>query len=115
MNYIEGDGVKYDNLIAGAEIPVVIENVSVTGAADEGCILGGTSNIFTAVTSAADSVKPLCIAAESKTSTDTAVIPAYFGGKFNANKLSTGSTVTADTFTEKLRTDNIILTTAREY
>lgn len=113
MNYIEGKGTEYDNLIAGVEIPVVINNVSVTGAIEKGCVLCGTGGVFTPVASTADTVKPFCIAADIYDATDTGVISAYFGGKFNANKIISG--VALDTITEKLRTENIIITTAKEY
>lgn len=113
MNYIEGNGTEYENLIAGVEIPVVMNNVSVAGSIATGAVLGGVSGVFTPIASAADTVKPFCIAAEVYDSTDTGVISAYFGGKFNANKIISG--VALDTITEKLRTENIIITTERAY
>ena len=113
MNYIEGNGTEYENLIAGVEIPVVINNVSVAGSIDKGAVLAGTGGVFAPVASTADTVKPFCIAAEEYDSTDTGVISAYFGGKFNANKII--SAVALNTIEEKLRTENIILTTEREY
>lgn len=109
--------VPLDELFAGGEIPVRIENVSVKGGAEfsKGCILGGASGIFEPVKTASDGEKVLVIAAEDFSSSSTAVSSVYTSGNFHTEKLSTGSSVvSAADFKENLRQVNIIETELRE-
>lgn len=98
----------YDELIGGDEFPIETANVSVTGTIERGTVLVGDNKIYTAVSSAADSVKPFAISAEEYDSTDTGVCTVYTAGKFNSNKLK--SAVDVNDLEEGLRRDNIILT-----
>ena len=117
MNYVEKvtDTAKLDELFAGNETPVRLENVSVSGGCVRGEILGGVSGVFGGVSSSLDAEKVLVIAAENVEGTATAVTSAYTSGNFNSAKLSTASSVvSALDFIEPLRQVDIILTTAKE-
>ena len=118
MNYVEKvhDTVKLDELFAGNETPVRIENVSVSGGCVRGEILAGANGVFSGVKSSVDAEKVLVIAAENVESTATAVTSAYTSGNFNSAKLSTASSVvSAADFVEPLRQVDIILTTAKGF
>ena len=112
MNYVEKvhDTVKLDELFAGNETPVRLENVSVSGGAVRGEILAGEDGVFAGVKSSLDAEKVLVIAAENVEETATAVTSAYTSGNFNMQKLSTASSVvSAADFVEPLRQVDIIL------
>lgn len=111
--------VHHDDLFAGPETPVRIENVSIKGGAEfsRGCILAGTSGLFEPVKVAADAEKVLVIAAEdfSSDSSETAVTSVYTSGDFHTEKLSTGaSVVSAADFKEPLRKVGILQTALKE-
>ena len=113
MNYVEKvhDTVKLDELFAGNETPVRVENVSLKSGAEfsRGCILAGASGVFEPVSAAADAKKVLVIAAEDAAS-DTSVATVYTSGNFNLQKLSTASSVvSAADLVEPLRQVDIIL------
>lgn len=110
--YIEGKGVSYDNLMGGPEFPVDLRNISVSGGASFCDVLAGASGVFTKVASDGDADKILCIAAED-VDTNTQVASAYFAGKFNIGALSFGGG-NAEKFVEKMRSENMILTNAKE-
>ena len=111
--YIEGAGTSCDNLMGGPEVEVDLRNISVSGGASYCDVLAGASGIFTKISSDADANKILCIAAEDAEGTDTAVISAYFSGKFNIGALSFGGG-NPEKFEEKMRVENMILTNAKE-
>lgn len=117
MAYFEqiNNTVKRDELFAGIEIPVRVENVTLSGGAVRGEILGGASGVFTGVSSSLDAEKVLVIAAENVESTATTVTTAYTSGDFNLQKLSTASSVvSAADFKENLRQVNIIISDTKE-
>lgn len=117
MAYFEQitDTVGRDELFAGVEIPVRVENVSLSGGAVRGEILAGTAGVFSGVSSSVDAAKVLVIAAENVTDTSTTVTTAYTSGDFNLQKLSTASSVvSAADFKEPLRKVNILISDTKE-
>ena len=116
MAYFETvESIKRDELFAGIEVPVRLENVSVSGGAVRGEILGGASGVFAGVSSSLDADKVLVIAAEDVPDTQTVVTSAYTSGDFNLAKLSTASSVvSASDFKENLRKVNIIISDTKQ-
>ena len=106
--FIQGEGISYDNLINDINFPVEKVNITLSGGADKGDILAGSSGIFTKIASSADKNKVLCIASEDVESTDSIVTTAFFAGKFNIGALSFGACDVVD-FEDSLRKSNIIL------
>lgn len=105
------DTVERDELLAGTEQAVRVENASVSGGATRGMILCGSDGVYSAVTSKTDKDKPLVIAYEDVAETGTVITPVYTSGVFNNKKLSTGASVVgALDLAESLRRDNILLT-----
>ncbi len=112
--------VQRDELFAGTDIPVRLENVSVSGGAEfsRGCILAASvaGGVFAPVNSSVDATKVLVIASEDVQADSLgAVTSVYTSGNFHTEKLSTGSSVvSAADFKEPLRKVDIIETSLHE-
>lgn len=104
------DTITRDELFAGVETAVRLENVSLKGGAVRGEILAGVDGLFEGAKATSDAEKVLVIAAENVEETSTVVTSAYTSGDFNLKKLSTASSVvSAADFKENLRQVNIII------
>jgi len=118
MAYFEKvESIKRDELFAGIEVPVRLENVSLSGGAVRGEILASSisGGVFAGVSSSLDAEKVLVIAAEDVTDTQTVVTSAYTSGDFNLQKLSTASSVvSAADFKENLRKVDIIISNTKQ-
>lgn len=112
--YDETEGFVEDGLIGGNQ-PQVVHNVSLAANASisRGELLCSTDGVWSLVTTAADSSKPLAIAASDCVADSIgAVTPAYMAGCFNSGKVIVGGadSLTAEAFTQSLRTQGIWLT-----
>ena len=112
--------VERDELFAGTDIPVRLENVSVAGGEkfSRGCILAGVSGIFASTTNTQDAAKVLVIASEdyeAAGASEVGVTSVYTSGNFHTERLSTGSSVVgAADFKEPLRQVGIFETSMHE-
>lgn len=121
MNYYESiNAYSEDGLIGGSHVPIIVENVSIGANASisRGELLcAGSDGVYAPVTIAADSSKPLAIAATDCIADSLgAVTQGYMGGCFNSEKVLVGGadSLTAEAFRQSLRTQNIILTSMKE-
>jgi len=104
-----------DGLLGGGEFPVKVDNISLTSGAavERGYLLAGTSGVYS-LAGSGDVDKNLCIAATNFTADSlNAVTQAYTAGYFNREKITVGDSLTADTFEQSLRRQNIHLTSRR--
>ena len=118
--YDSADAWIEDALLGGTETPVRLQNISLTSGASvsRGDVLCCDSlGAYAAVSLAADSSKPLCIAAADFVADSVnAVTQAYFSGTFNREKVSVGGaeSLTSDAFEQELRKQNIHLTSLKD-
>ena len=118
MSYvINGNHALEDGLLAGSEFPVKVDNVSLTSGADvkRGQLLVGDGGVYSLAGSEDDLGKSFAIAAQDFTadSINGGITQAYSAGYFNREKIILGDSLSADTFAQRLRVQNIHLTSRK--
>lgn len=114
------DGVKYDDIFAGAEIPVFTENGALKAGekVERGQLLAVDAASMSWVVAPKTGVttgyvSPTLIAAETvdnSKGTGTVTMTAYTQGRFKANRLVVADGDTVESHREELRKVNILLT-----
>lgn len=116
MSYvITSNHALEDGLLAGGEFPVKVDNVSLTSGAtvERGALLAGENGLYS-LAGAGDVDKSLMIAAQDFTADSlNSVTQAYSAGLFTREKIILGDSLSADTFEQSLRVQNIHLTGRR--
>lgn len=92
-------------------VPVRIENVSLSGGAERGMILGSAAfdSVFTAAADVSVKNGVMVVAAEDVDDTGTVVTSAYTSGSFHAGKLKVAGAFDVSDLKENLRRENIII------